>query len=317
MSRGWFAGGRGESPLTLETIEEIATLETLTPGRSRLADGLPYVMAGAALVVGVAVIGSYLGNVASARTGPGTEWNDVTQPASVSLVQKASLTQGDIALEEQGYSVEIGQQVTASLKSDLILDSALERDDSIVLRPAVLPLNKPQLLSPHRQSYAVASPPARKLNAIFKRGHTARGLAQARRQAKIAQHHCLAKAIYFEARSESKAGQLAVANVVMNRVKSSNYPNNICAVVYENHSKTKLHGCQFSFTCDGQHDRPKLGKQWDFAKKLAHKVMNKSEKSRVVNASVLHYHADYVKPKWSRFMRRLTKIGRHIFYTGS
>lgn len=316
MSRGWFTGGRGESPLTIETIEEIATLETLTPGRSRLSGGLPYVMAGAALVVGVAVFGSYLGKSASARSGPGTEWSDVTQP-SVTLVSKASLLQGEVELDEQGYSTEIGQQVTASLKSDLMLDTSLERDDSIVLRPAVLPLNKPQLLSPHRQAYAVASPPARKLNAIFRRGHNVRSIVQAKRKARIAQHHCLAKAIYFEARSESKAGQLAVANVVMNRVKSENYPNNICDVVYENHSKTKLHGCQFSFTCDGQHDRPKLGPHWNKAKQLATKVMNNSAKSRVVNASVLHYHADYVQPRWSRFMRRLTKIGRHIFYTGS
>lgn len=316
MSRGWFAGGRGESPLTIETIEEIATLETLTPGRSRLAEGLPYMLAGAALVVGAAVIGSYLGNVASARTGPGTEWSDVTQP-SVTTVSKVSLTQGDFGATDNDYTQEIGQQVTASLKRDLLTDNALERGNSIVLRPAVLPLNKPQLLSPHRQEFAVASPPARKLNAIFRRGHTARSEAQARRQAKIAQHYCLAKAIYFEARSESKAGQLAVANVVMNRVKSESYPNNICAVVYENHSKTKTGGCQFSFTCDGQHDRPRQGKHWDKAKQLAHKVMNDADKSRVVNASVLHYHADYVRPRWSRFMRRLTKIGRHIFYTGS
>ncbi len=316
MSRGWFAGGRGDIPLTVETIEEIATLETLTPGRSRLADGLPYVMAGAALVVGAAVIGSYLGKTANARTGPGTEWSDVTQP-SVTLVSKASLTQGELDLEDQGYSVEIGQQVTASLKSDLMSETALEREDSIILRPAVLPLNKPQLLSPHRQEYAVASPPARKLNAIFRRGQKVRNVAQARRQKKIAEHYCLAKAIYFEARSESKAGQLAVANVVMNRVNSPDYPNNICGVVYENHSKKRLGGCQFSFTCDGQHDRPRQGKHWNFAKKLAHKVMKDKPKSRVVNASVLHYHADYVSPRWSRYMRRLTKIGRHIFYTGS
>ncbi len=316
MSRGWFAGGRGEIPLTIETIEEIATLETLTPGRSRLAEGLPYMLAGAALVVGAAVIGSYLGNVASARTGPGTEWNDVTQP-SVTTVSKGSLVQSDFDPVDDGYTKDIGQQVTASLKRDLLSDNASERGNSIILRPAVLPLNKPQLLSPHRQEYAAVSPPARKLNAIFRRGQNARSQAQARRQAQIAQHYCLAKAIYFEARSESKAGQLAVANVVMNRVKSENYPSNICSVVYENHSKTKYGGCQFSFTCDGQHDRPRQGKHWDKAKKLAHKVMNDADKSRVVNASVLHYHADYVRPRWSRFMRRLTKIGRHIFYTGS
>ena len=61
MGTGLFAGGRGEAPLTVETIEELGTLEMLTPGRSRIAAGLPYVMAGAALVVGVAVFGSYDG----------------------------------------------------------------------------------------------------------------------------------------------------------------------------------------------------------------------------------------------------------------
>ncbi len=127
----------------------------------------------------------------------------------------------------------------------------------------------------------------------------------------------MAKAIYFEARSESRAGQLAVANVVMNRKRSKNFPNTICAVVYENRSKNKLSGCQFSFTCDGRDDKPRKGRQWDKAKKLATKVMKGHRGTRVVNSSVLHYHADYVRPKWSYAMRRLTKIGRHIFYTGS
>ena len=104
----------------------------------------------------------------------------------------------------------------------------------------------------------------------------------------------------------------------MNRVKSKNYPNTICGVVYENRVKKKrLGGCQFSFTCDGTPDRPKPGSHWNNARKLAHKVMDDNPKYRVVNSSVLHYHADYVNPRWSKFMRRLTKIGRHIFYTGT
>ncbi len=317
MSRAYFAGGRGETPLAIETIEEIATLEPMKPAHSRIAAALPYTLAGAALVVGVAVFGSYMGMSAVASNGPGTDWADVTQP-SVTLVSRTSLTESQYTLEDQGYSLEIGQQVTASLKGDRISQGVFDRPDDILLRPAVLPLAKPRLLSKKRRNFAVESPPARKLFAVLRRGEAVRDRARSLRQAKINEHYCMAKAIYFEARSETKAGQLAVANVVMNRVKSNKYPNTICGVVYENRVKKKrIGGCQFSFTCDGTPDRPRPGGHWNTARKLAHKVMDDNPKYRVVNSSVLHYHADYVKPKWSKFMRRLTKIGRHIFYTGT
>ncbi|MEM7425139.1 MAG: cell wall hydrolase [Pseudomonadota bacterium] len=301
----------------METIEEIATLEPMKPAHSRIAGALPYVLAGAALVVGVAVFGSYMGKSAVARSGPGTAWTDVTQP-SVTLVSRASLSESQYTLEDQGYSFEIGQQVTASLKGDRITKGVFDRPDSILLRPAVLPMAKPRILAHKRRDFAIESPPARKLKAVFRRGQAMRDRARAVRQAQINEHYCMAKAIYFEARSESKAGQLAVANVVMNRVKSKNYPSTICGVVYENRVKKKrLGGCQFSFTCDGTPDRPRPGAQWNMARKLAHKVMDNDPKYTVVNSSVLHYHADYVNPRWSKFMRRLTKIGRHIFYTGT
>ena len=154
MSRVFFAGGRGESPLALEAIEEIATLEPLTPTRSRIAGALPYAMAGAALVVGVAVFGSYLGKSAVARSGPGVEWTDVTEP-SVTTISRVSLTSTPLDLESQGYSFEIGQQVTASLKSDMLTDNVVERPNSILLRPAVLPLAKPRVLSSQEPQYAV------------------------------------------------------------------------------------------------------------------------------------------------------------------
>ncbi len=187
MSRAFFAGGRGETPLTIETIEEIATLETLTPARSRVAAGLPYAMAGAALVVSVAVFGSYLGKSASARTGPDGNWSGITEP-SITLISKYQLSQGSLDLEEQGYSFEIGQQVTASLKSDMITDGAAPRADSIILRPAVLPMARPRLLSPIRPQYAVLSPSVRKLNTIFRRGEKVRERVYVRRQAKIREH---------------------------------------------------------------------------------------------------------------------------------
>ena len=319
MSRVLFAGGRGESPLALETIEEIATLEPMKPAHSRIAGALPFALAGAALVVGVAVFGSYMGKSAIARSGPGIAWTDVTEP-SVTMVTRASLVQPQIELdlENQGYSLEVGQQVTASLKSDRITHGVFDRPDNILLRQAVLPMAKPRVLAHKRRNFRVESPPARKIMAVLRRGNAMRDKARSIRQAKIAEHYCMAKAIYFEARSESKAGQLAVANVVMNRVKSPNYPNTICGVVYENRVKKKrLGGCQFSFTCDGTPDRPKPGKHWNTARKLAHKTMIDNPKYRVVNSSVLHYHADYVNPRWSKSMRRLTKIGRHIFYTGT
>ena len=98
MSKGLFAGGKGESPLAIEAIEEIATLETLTPARSRIAGALPFAMAGAALVVGVAVFGSYMGKSASARVGPEPEWKNVSDTA-VTLVSRASLGNAQVDLE--------------------------------------------------------------------------------------------------------------------------------------------------------------------------------------------------------------------------
>lgn len=302
--------------MAIEAIEEIATLETLTPVRSRIAGALLFVMASVVLVVGVAVFGIYMGKSASARSGSDAEWADVSE-STVTLVSRAALGNAQVNLESRGYSYEIGQQVTASRKGDMADNSVVDHPSSILLRPAVLPMDKPRVLSSHKPQYAVLSPPAKKLRSLFERGKAARNKVKAKRQAKIAEHYCMAKAIYFEARSEPVAGQLAVANVVLNRVKSDTYPNTICGVVYESRVKKRIGGCQFSFTCDGIHDRPRPGKQWNLARKLAHQAMSNSAKARVVNSSVLHYHADYVRPKWSKFMRRLTKIGRHIFYTGT
>ena len=184
MSKGLFAGGKGESPLAIEAIEEIATLETLTPARSRIAGALPFAMAGAALVVGVAVFGSYMGKSASARSGPDTEWTDVSE-STVTLVSRASLGNAQLDLESQGYSYEIGQQVTASRKGDMVDDGAIDRPASILLRPAVLPMDKPRVLSSHKPQYAVLSPPAKKLRSLFERGHSARNKIKAKRQAKV------------------------------------------------------------------------------------------------------------------------------------
>lgn len=126
-----------------------------------------------------------------------------------------------------------------------------------------------------------------------------------------AERRCLAAGVYFEARGESVKGQQAVAQVILNRVKNPAYPNSICSVVYQN--KLWRNRCQFSFACDGIRDRIKANKQWSTAKRVASDAIGGKFWLRSVG-SASHYHADYVWPRWRRKMKKMTKIGRHIFY---
>ena len=124
---------------------------------------------------------------------------------------------------------------------------------------------------------------------------------------------CLATAIYFEARGEPERGQIAVAQVVLNRLKNPAYPNTICAVVYQN--KNKRHACQFSFACDGIPDRITNRTAWSASKTLATKILNDDRTMFLSDVgAATHYHANYVRPRWARAMKKVDKIGRHIFY---
>ncbi len=125
------------------------------------------------------------------------------------------------------------------------------------------------------------------------------------------QQRCLAEAIYFEARGEPWKGQVAVAQVVLNRVKNPTYPGSVCGVVYQN--KHRRNRCQFSFACDGKKDRIRSHRHWATAQKIAREITAGKHWMKGVGAST-HYHATYVRPRWARRMKRLTRIGRHIFY---
>jgi len=125
------------------------------------------------------------------------------------------------------------------------------------------------------------------------------------------QRKCLAAGIYFEARGEPVLGQKAVAQVILNRVRNPTYPDSICGVVYQH--KHKRNRCQFSFACDGIKDRIGSPKHWDIAKQIANDGIDGKYWLKSV-ASSSHYHADYIWPRWGRTMRKMTKIGRHIFY---
>lgn len=122
---------------------------------------------------------------------------------------------------------------------------------------------------------------------------------------------CMATAIYFEARGESYRGQVAVAQVVMNRLQHKLYPDTICGVVFQN--QTKRNACQFSFACDGQSEVINDKKSWTQAEEIALKVSNgELYLAEVGNAT--HYHATYVYPGWANKMTKMTKVGLHVFY---
>jgi spore germination cell wall hydrolase CwlJ-like protein len=124
---------------------------------------------------------------------------------------------------------------------------------------------------------------------------------------------CLATAIYFEARGESEKGQLAVAQVVLNRLKNPAYPKSICGVVYQN--RWIRNGCQFSFACDGTSHRIDEPGPWKVAQDLATKVVNDESGTFLADiGTATHYHAVYVRPYWARWMKKADKIGNHIFY---
>ncbi|CAN7416346.1 cell wall hydrolase [Mesorhizobium amorphae] len=122
---------------------------------------------------------------------------------------------------------------------------------------------------------------------------------------------CLANGIYFEARGESMRGQAAVAQVILNRVRNPAYPNSICGVVYQNDHW--YNRCQFSFACDGRKKRIENPVAYKTAQDVAMAVTAGKIFIPEVGSST-HYYANYVHPGWARTMKRMTKIGLHIFY---
>ena len=144
--------------------------------------------------------------------------------------------------------------------------------------------------------------------------------------------YCLAQNIYFEAKSEPLAGQYAVADVVLNRVNDTRYPNTICEVVREGPIKEswktkqdttlsdderiyypRKNRCQFSWYCDGKSDTIRDSDAWRMAQIIAYKIVY-ADKMRGITEGATHYHADYVSPKWASKIQLVGSISTHIFY---
>lgn len=151
----------------------------------------------------------------------------------------------------------------------------------------------------------------------------------------VAELECMARNIYFESNNQSKAGQVAVARVVLNRVRDSRFPNTVCDVIYEGPVKeswkTRQHAdlkesqriyyprknrCQFSWYCDGKADDIRSTENnhaWRTAQDIAFNIMVFNKYNGLVEGAT-HYHADYVDPDWSKTITLVTKIDDHIFY---
>lgn len=123
--------------------------------------------------------------------------------------------------------------------------------------------------------------------------------------------HCLASAVYFEARDEPVSGQIAVAQVVINRVFSGFYPNDLCNVVYQNASRHLE--CQFTFACDGKRNIVNEHGAWARAQQIAGQVLAGDLYDQAVGSST-HYHALYVRPDWVQEMKKRARYGTHNFY---
>src|SRR6185369_8494854 len=122
---------------------------------------------------------------------------------------------------------------------------------------------------------------------------------------------CLAEAVYFEARGEAVRGQIAVAQVILNRAFSGYYPSTVCGVVYQNSNRHLA--CQFTFACDGIPEVIREPEAWERAKKISALVLDGQLWLPEVGKAT-HYHAYWVRPGWVREMTRMHKLGVHTFY---
>lgn len=131
------------------------------------------------------------------------------------------------------------------------------------------------------------------------------------------QVQCMALNIYYEARGSNLADRAAVADVVLNRVLDTRYPDTICEVVKEGlqdaNGNMRRNKCQFSWYCDGKADNPQDEDRWTDSQMIAWNIVQEG-KYRGLTEGATHYHATYVDPRWASTLQLVGRIGAHIFY---
>ncbi|MCF6431379.1 MULTISPECIES: cell wall hydrolase [unclassified Leisingera] len=175
-----------------------------------------------------------------------------------------------------------------------------------------------------REQASLSAVPARKFSGFFGIRNNAFKSRKARPQIEYSkawldaqpkaaggeQFACLAEALYFEARGETVKGQFAVAEVILNRVKSAQFPNSLCGVIKQ--GTGRKYQCQFTYTCDGHKEVINEKKAYQRVAKVARAALNglKSE----LTGGATYYHTTAVRPRWSRTFTNTTRIGVHLFY---
>ena len=125
-----------------------------------------------------------------------------------------------------------------------------------------------------------------------------------------AQFQCLAEALYFEARGETLKGQIAVAEVILNRVSSPRFPSTVCGVIHQ--GTGRKYACQFTYTCDGNPETIHEPRAYDRVAKVARMMLDGAP--RKLSGGATYYHTTAVRPSWARKFRRTAKMGVHLFY---
>lgn len=134
--------------------------------------------------------------------------------------------------------------------------------------------------------------------------------APVRRPADYGELRCLAEAIYFEARGESRRGWQAVAEVILNRVESSKFPSTVCAVVSQ--GAHRKNGCQFSYNCDGLPETIAEREIFGEIREIARRLLRGHVKP--IAGGATHFHSKSANPRWSERFEMTAVIGRHVFY---
>lgn len=131
------------------------------------------------------------------------------------------------------------------------------------------------------------------------------------------QINCLSLNIYYEARSSNLADKAGVADVVLNRVLDTRYPNTVCEVVKQGiktaDGAMKRNACQFSWYCDGKADNPQDQDNWVEAQMIAWDMVENGQ-YRGITEGATHYHATYVSPRWASTLQMVGRLGAHIYY---
>ncbi|MBM3519393.1 MAG: cell wall hydrolase, partial [Alphaproteobacteria bacterium] len=284
--------------------------------RTTLRELGPMVFGGVMLILAFAAAGHYMGQNAIAHSA-GPEDTIPTIAPAASILTKGSLLPDSetfelLSLNDLGEVADGGHHVLASGKGDLPIE------EPVAVVPASYNLaaveEEPEIVDEAEAPRLDLSPPTSKIEKSFKLKRADRKKIIAQRRHRDAEMECLARAIYFEARSESELGQLAVAKVILNRTKNPDFPKTICGVVYQ--GSGSRNSCQFSFACDGLPDEVRQPKAWENSKRIAKMALDGNQSVPAVGTAT-NYHADYVNPKWSKSMKRLIKIGHHIFYEDS